>query len=503
MYAYCMGGTWWRRLGTSFVQDMCEYGAMKTLSPYQVEARDTLIKNKFWCLWDEPGVGKTGPAIMAGWQKIATYPIVQSAGQVLPNSPPVLITAPAYLLRNWEREIKAFVPNATVVRADGAGPAARFEVFNSDADFILTSYNNWAAKQNNEYLYRHLVEKKWAAYIFDEGHRIRGRNSSWTKHVFRIRNSRSANLDTPLWFLTGTPFVRDGGDFFPYFHLYDKKKYGSYWRFVNDRCVVVETPWSKNVGNIRKSYAEEFRKELAQFSLRRTVKEIPELQDLEYRDTEYFVTLPKSVVASIKKAKKTYVLEHDDLERAQFLNGSGALYVAQRQIATLPPTKEKPKLDWLKDFLQDKKGKVVVYVWYKVSAKAIADGLGSQAVLITGDVSAQRRDTYIEAWRKSDGPQVLVATIPSLKEGISLTEARDVVFLEHNELPADIEQCIKRLCRRGQTDLVRAHHVYAKASVDMAIRRVLTKRDIGIAEALQKWVEEDGTGTEEEDDWFV
>jgi len=347
------------------------------------------------------------------------------------------------------------------------------------------------------------VDQLWAAYIFDEGHRLRGRNSSWTKHVFRVRNSRSANLDTPIWILTGTPFVRDGGDFFTYFHLYDKKKYSSYWRFVTERCVVTETPWSKNVGNIRKSYADEFRRELSQFSLRRTVKDIPELQDLEYRDTEYLVTLPKSVVAMIKKAKKSYVLEHEDLARTEFLNGSGALYVAQRQIATDPPTKVKPKLDWLKDFLQDRKGKVVVYVWYKKSAGLVADSLGNNAVLVTGDIPANKRDLRISEWRHDNGPQVLVATIPALKEGISLTEARDVVFLEHNELPADIEQCIKRLCRRGQTDLVRAHHVYAKASVDMAIRRVLTKRDIGIAEALQKWVEEDGTGEEAEDDWFV
>lgn len=486
-----MGRSGRPRLGALALQAMREYGAMKTLSDYQEVARDVLLENKFWCLFDEPGVGKTGPAVMAGWQKR------QETGF------PVLVTAPAYLLRNWEREIKDFIPTATVVRADGAGIQERRTAFGAEADFILTSYHNWSAKIGSDPTYRDLLDQMWGAYIFDEGHRLRGRNSAWTKHVFRVRNSRAANLHTPIWILTGTPFVRDGGDFFTYFHLYDKKKYGSYWRFVNDRCVVIETPWSKDVRNIRKAYADEFRKELAQFSLRRTVKDIPELQDLEYRDTEYFVTLPKSVVAAIKKAKKTYVLEHPDLPHPEFFNGSGALYVAQRQLATLPPTKQNPKLEWLKDFLTDKRGKVVVYVWYKNSARAVADALGDKAVLVTGDVPAAKRDLRVSEWKQSDGPQVLIATIPSLKEGISLTEARDVVFLEHSELPADQEQCIKRLCRRGQTDLVRAHHVHAKASVDMVIRKVLENRDLGIAEALQKWVEEDGTGTEEEDDWFV
>lgn len=467
---------------------------MKTLSGYQEVAREHLLSGELRCLLDEPGVGKTGPAIMAGWQKLNPHRNLNGG---------VLVTAPAYLLRNWEREIKDFVPNAVVVRADGAGFELRGTAFTADADFVLTSYNNWGSKfKNGGIKYPELVDRTWSAYIFDEGHRLRGRNSAWTKHVFRVRNSRSANLHTPIWILTGTPFVRDGGDFFPYFHLYDKKKYGSYWRFVGDRCVVVETPWKKQVANIRKSYAEEFRKELADFSLRRTTAEIPELADLEYSDTEYFVTLPKSVVATIKKVKKSYVLEHEDLAHTEFLSGAGAAYVAQRRIATVPPTKENPKLEWLKDFLQDKKGKVVVYVWYKDSARAVADALGDRSILVTGDVPATRRDLCVAEWRNPDGPQTLVATISSLKEGISLTEARDVVFLEHSELPSDQEQCIKRLCRRGQKHLVQAHHVWAKASVDMPIRLVNSKRNIGMADALQKWIEDD-TGEEAEDDWFV
>lgn len=461
---------------------------IKTLDDYQIESRDFLLTDKFRCLFDEPGVGKTGPAIMAG------YIARKASGKVAP----VLITAPAYLLRNWEREIKDFIPHATVVRADGAGVPARREAFSADVDFVLTSYNNWSAKTKGEYVYRELAAIEWATYIFDEGHRLRGRNSSWTKHVFKTRLSKSPNVSTPIWLLTGTPFVRDGGDFFSYFHLYDKKKYGSYWKFVNDRCVVLETPWAKQVGNIRKAYANEFREELAQFSLRRMVQDIPKLASLEFTETDYIVELPKSVVTMIQKAKKEYVLEHEDLARPEFLNGSGALYVAQRKLATSPPTKANPKMEWLKDFLTDKKGKVVVYVWFKDSARNVVDSLGEPAVLVSGDVPAPRRDALVADWRKPDGPRVLVATIPSLKEGISLTEATDVVFVEHSELPADQEQCIKRLCRRGQKHLVQVHHLWADKSVDMVIKKVLENRNLGISEALAKWVVE-----QEDDEWFT
>lgn len=358
---------------------------------------------------------------------------------------------------------------------------------------MLTSYNNWSASKKGVHTYPELLNRKWSAMIFDEAHRLRGHQSQATKQVVRIRLVAAVNRETPMWLLTGTPFVRDGGDFFIYFHLWDKKKYKGYWKFVQDRCVTQETPWGMQVGNIRKSYVKEFTEELAQFSLRRTTKEVPQLESLEYVEHEHFTVTPPSVVKAIMKAKKEYILEHPDMESAQYLEGAGALYVAQRQIATNPPTKVKPKIEWLKDFLQDRKGKVVVYTWYKDSAKMVADegtGLNREVFLATGDYTPAKRSENVDDWRKSESG-LLVATIPALKEGISLVEASEVVFLEHSELPADMEQCIKRLCRRGQTKVVQVHHVHAEKTVDMAIRKVLANRNLGIQEALQKWVRED------------
>lgn len=465
----------------------------KVIDDYQEVAFDFLLEEgkTLRLLSDEPGVGKTGPAIMAAWESLTV------------GAPTALITCPAYLIPNWEKEIHDFLPMARVLRADGNGYKARYDALQGDADFVLTSYNNWAAKGAGGYSYPELTERKWAAYIFDEGHRLRGRNSSWTKHVFRTRLAKAVNRETPIWLLTGTPFVRDGGDFFTYFHLFDKKAYSSYWKFVNDRCVVVETPWAKQVGNIRKAYAADFRRELADFSLRRTVSDIPQLSSLEYVETEYRVELPPSVVTMIKKAKKEYVLEHVDLPRTEFLNGSGALYVAQRKIATVPPTKQNPKLNWLLDFLTDKKGKTVVWVWFKDSARAICNSLGDRAVLISGDIPVTKRQILVDEWRRSDGPDVLVATIPSLKEGITLTESSDVVFLEHSELPADIEQCIKRVCRRGQTKLVQVHHVRAAQSVDTVIKGVLEGRYTGITEALAKFILEEDSPDDVDESWYT
>lgn len=481
---------------TSYTESQQDGGVMTVaLSSYQEVARAFLVSHrKFACLLDEPGVGKTFPAIAAAWN-------------LKQPDMPVLITAPAYLLQNWKYEISRLVPNATVVLANSPGKDYRHMDLQCDVDFVLTSYNNWSAKVTDkddpcykDYEYFELSHKRWSAMIFDEGHRLRGRNSACTKHVLKTRLAKSHNLDTPIWVLSGTPFVRDGGDFFTFFHLYDKKKYGSYWKFVDDRCITQETPFGKKVGNIRRSYREEFSEELGQFSLRRTVADIPELQDLESVTRDYFVDMPTSVVKMIQKAKKEYVLEHEEME-SSLVSGPGALYQVQRRMATNPPTKVKPKIDWLQDFLQDHTGKVVVYVWYKDSAKLVADSLGDRAVLITGEIPTSRRASVVDSWRSGDA-DILVATISSLKEGISLTESRHVVFLEASELPADMEQCEKRLLRRGQTKLVQVHRVWGNRTVDKAIKRVLDDRTIGLQEALTQWVKEEEDGGASGDGWF-
>lgn len=486
------------------------------LSDYQEVSRDFLLAAQGVAgLFDEPGVGKTAPTIVAAWEKHVETGL------------PVLITCPAYLVENWEWEISRFAPaGATVSCANGTGPAARHAALSADTDFVIHSYANWSAKVSakeakareqyalsdietygtwadaqpkrtkpvraGDYQYPELPDRPWAVVIFDEGHRLRGRNSQCTKHVFELRRARSANVTTPIWVLTGTPILNNPGDLYPLLHLWRKREFRSYWNFVGDYCRVTKTPWATEVGQLRKGVEDEFQELVASFALRRTLKDIPSLANLEHIDKDYFVVLPPSVKKTIDKAREEYVIEHEDLEVSEFVSGGGALYAKLRQLSTNPPTAEKPKISFVRDLLEDRTGHVVVYCWYKDSARAVAEGLsksGRPVTLVTGDVPTARRAGLVDNWKESKGG-ILVATISSLKEGISLINATDVIFLEHSELPADQDQCIARLKRRGQTGLVTVHHVWARATPDMAIKRHLTERTTGLRQALTSWLKE-------------
>lgn len=486
------------------------------LSNYQEISRDFLLKAKGLAgLFDAPGVGKTAPTIVAAWEKHVETGL------------PVLITCPAYLVDNWAWEISRFAPfGATVTLANGSGPGARREALQADTDFVIQSYANWSAKvpkpkspkdqaytsedlaswdsydaaqpikstgpKPGTFQYPELHSRQWAVTVFDEGHRLRGRSSQCTKHVFELRRARSTNSATPLWILTGTPILNNPGDLYPLLHLWDKKRFSSYWNFVGDFCRVVKTPWATEVGQLRKGVEDEFQELVASFALRRTLADIPSLAGLEHVDKDYFVSLPASVVKTINKAREEYVLEHDDLEKAEFLSGGGALYARLRMLATLPPTSTKPKVDLVNELLEDVPGPVVVYCWYKDSARGVSEALtkGKRPVtLVTGDVPTNRRSSLVDEW-KSQKDGILVATISSLKEGISLIHSKDVIFLEHSELPADQDQCIARLKRRGQTELVRVHHVWARNTPDMPIKRHLGERSSGLKAALRSWLRE-------------
>lgn len=453
-----------------------------TLDDYQVDAVDFLRGRACSGLFDGPGVGKTAPGIAVGLES------AKSAGG------PLLITAPAYLLENWRRELLRYDPELTIALANGRGYDLRHEALTSDSDVVLTSYNNWSAGKGKVYQYPELSERKWGGYVFDEAHRLRGRNSRTTRHVFRLRLKSARNSETPIFMLTGTPIVNNPGDLYPMFYLWDKRRFPGYWAFVGEWCEITANPWAKIVGQLKEEKAEEFRELLAEFALRRTFKDVASLSGLEEASQDYFVEMAPSVKKMINAARKSYILDHPELEKTEFVNGGGALYSRLRQLSVDPPTATKPKIDLIRDLADETiTGPFVVYTWYKSSAYAISkyltDKMKRPVICVTGDVPTATRGAVVDEWKKHpDG--VLVATISSLKEGISLTTASHVIFAEHSELPADQEQCVARLKRRGQTDLVNVHHIWADDTPDKPIREALMYRSLGLKRALTKWMKE-------------
>jgi SNF2 family DNA or RNA helicase len=391
---------------------------------------------------------------------------------------PALVTAPAYLLPQWRDFIHEWVPGATVAIANGDGRVARNAAFDAGADFVLSSYHNWTARPE----YPQLSKTRWGVHIFDEAHRLRGRNSQWTAAVYRQDNADARNHGCPMWFGTGTPIVRDAGDVYPFLHLCDRKVHSSYWTFVQNWCHLEETPWDTVIGRVKDPKA--FYEMLSRYSHRRVLDfGEPDVVDIP-------VELPKSVRDMIKRAKKEFIFEHPDMEYLE-MESAGAVWGRIRQLTSVPPTAAQPKMEALVGRLEDLPNeRALIACWYRATADAAMDKIRRvrpKARLFTGDVKPGDKVKAIDEYNEHD-EGTIVCTIASLKEGANLQAGRHVIFLEESELPSDNDQLIGRTLRRGQTRPVIVTRIYAAGSIDLAVRKLASGRAANIQEVMREFL---------------
>ena len=98
----------------------------------------------------------------------------------------------------------------------------------------------------------------------------------------------------------------------------------------------------------------------------------------------------------------------------------------------------------------------------------------------------------MQAFQDADGPQLIVCSTRVAGQGITLTRASNVAFLELEWSPAMHDQAEDRLHRIGQRDAVTAWYLLAAETIDESMAEVLARKR-GIVGAVT-----DGFGDESE-----
>src|SRR5690606_3635938 len=120
----------------------------------------------------------------------------------------------------------------------------------------------------------------------------------------------------------------------------------SYWRFVEEWCVIEETPWDKIIHGVIPGKEEAFAAMLSEYSTRRLLRDIPELSTLEVIGPEMIeVKLPQSVYTTMQRATKEYIIEHPDMTNPIAIQYAGELTNKLRIMSSLPPTQANPVLE--------------------------------------------------------------------------------------------------------------------------------------------------------------
>ena len=94
-----------------------------------------------------------------------------------------------------------------------------------------------------------------------------------------------------------------------------------------------------------------------------------------------------------------------------------------------------------------------------------------------GDDSQRARDAAVQAFQAphSDG-QLIVCSIEVAGQGITLTRASNVAFLELDWTPAKHDQAEDRCHRIGQQDAVNASYLLAADTIDETIATLLERK---------------------------
>ena len=131
-------------------------------------------------------------------------------------------------------------------------------------------------------------------------------------------------------------------------------------------------------------------------------------------------------------------------------------------------------LAWIGDFLASGEP-LVVFAEHVATQHAVLERF-PEALHILGADSTENRQRAVDAFQEEDGPQLIVCSMKAASQGITLTRASNVAFLELDWTPARHDQAEDRLHRIGQESAVSAWYLLAPDTIDETMAELLERK---------------------------
>ena len=400
---------------------------------FQIDGIAWLCGNPRAILADDMGLGKTVQVLVALNQIIAQELGAQA-----------LVVTPRTLLPNWLRESAKWTPGLVVRSAQEIGAGS----LRGGAHVVLCTY------EELERLPR-LRQQPWRVLVADEAHRLRTGDSQRARW-FREVHSQCC------WLLTGTPIEHSAIDLAVLLSYLDPVRFSA--------KKLLSTP-------------EAVRPTARPYLLRRRKSDVlGELPAVHREDI--------AVQMAAKQSQRYFdTLFGRDGERRNQLQKLAAC----RSICDLEPDDETSgKLDWLADFIAARlplDEKVVVFSAYLPILRAAMRRFRSErpgaCVYIAGDTPPEERQEVVSEFQQEGGPRVLLVSMGVGAEGITLTRANHVVFLNEWWNPSMNQQARDRVVRIGQHREVYEYRLYVRDTVEERVRQLIEQKQVTIDEVVE------------------
>lgn len=456
---------------------------------YQREGIQAIQSKGRILLADEPGLGKSRQTIEA-----------LDGGRVLVVAPKLILTS-----GTWDDEIAKWSDHPEL------WTQAAYTGLNQRG-----ARNRIMDEAKPEYL------QQFDAVVLDEAHYVNGRGTSWTKAVEQISQR---NPSSSFVALTGTPMPNWAHEVFTLLRLLYPEdarsrpghvvRFGAYQRWLNEWFVRKANPFSSQPGSefiggllacgnreaCRNREPNDPCEHWLEFSeanlgarfLRRlrddVLDELPPLTEeviqtpMDDHQRRMYRELVKEWVTEDRDGEEviawTVGARHVLLDRITTSDWL-AIYTNPETGSLYPgPEARNPKggkLERLRHDLSSRSQPTLVLAHYKSSVEAcarVAESVGARAGFVHGGVS--KSGEVVKAFK--DGKlDVLVGSLETVSEGLTLTQADMAIFVEKSYKPSRNEQAMRRVHRIGQTRPVTVLDYVTPKSVDSNKRLLLKEK---------------------------
>ncbi len=432
------------------------------LKPFQRAGVSYLLARRRAFLADEQGLGKTIEAL-AALEADGAYPAV--------------VACPASLKLNWQREVERWLPRRSVRVLAGSGgrPAGAGEVpggavapraagsvpASAAADVTIVNYDILAARL------RELSALHPRALVLDESHYCKNAAAQRTQAAQQLASSVAE--DGLVLALTGTPVMNRPAELVAQLRILGRLgEFGSgveFGRRFRGADAHVRLHWHLRA----RCFVRRLKRDVLVQLPPKTRAVVPvELDNAaEYRLAE------RDVVAWLRNqpldlreldAKVAAALRAERLVRLnalKLLAARGKLHAA---------------LAWIHDFCSSGE-RLVVFAHHREIQRAVLERFPSALHILGGDSLAAREEALREFQDAEDERgRLIVCSLAVAGQGITLTRASNVAFLELDWTPAKHDQAEDRCHRIGQRDAVNATYLLAADTIDETIANLLERK---------------------------
>ena len=135
--------------------------------------------------------------------------------------------------------------------------------------------------------------------------------------------------------------------------------------------------------------------------------------------------------------------------------------------------------DWIDEFLESGE-KLVVFATHKHVVKQLSEWY--DAPFITGETPVETRMLHVDRFQTDESCKVIVGNLQAMGEGLTLTAASNVAFVQFGWNPKDQQQAEDRCHRIGQKDTVNVWNLVASGTIeDDLVALIEKKREVTTA----------------------